>query len=105
MPTNVPLNEDGFEDPNAFMNSPTVTDNLTDSAKSRRTTMGAPSSVGTSRRLTVGRMSQLDDSDGDEFNIGPDAGLDEDDFDGESRIRLIWRVADLSRQFYILWTI
>jgi len=83
MPTDVPLNEDGFEDPNAFMNSPTVTDNLT-SSTSRRTTLGAPSSVGTNRRLTVGRMSQLDDgSDEDEFNIGPDDALEDEVFDGE----------------------
>jgi hypothetical protein len=83
MPTDVPLNEDGFEDPDAFMNSPTNTNNLTDST-SRRTTMGAPSSVGTSRRLTKGRMSKLDDgSDEDEFNIGPDPALDEEDFHGK----------------------
>lgn len=82
MPTDVPLNEDGFEDPNAFMNSPTVTESVTNSA-SRRTTIGGLSSVGTSRRLT-GRMSQLDDgSDEDELHMGPDAVLEEEDFDGE----------------------
>lgn len=87
MPIDVPLNEDGFEDPAAFMNSPAGTDNLTNST-SRRTTLGAPSSVGTSRRQTLGRMSQLDDgSDEDEFNIGPDAALEDDEFDGEPTTR------------------
>jgi hypothetical protein len=83
MPTNVPVNEDGFEDPAAFFKSPTVS--VTDSV-SRRTTMGgmsiAPSSVGTSRRLTKGRMSQLDGSDDDDMNLGYDAPGDDDE--GES---------------------
>lgn len=77
MPTDVPLNEDGFEDPTAFMRSPTAS--LTAST-SRRTTMGgmsiAPSSVGTARRQTLGRMSQLDGSDDDDDGLGN--GLDDD---------------------------
>jgi hypothetical protein len=82
MPTDIPVNEDGFEDPGAFMKSPTVS--LTNST-SRRTTMGAPSSVGTSRRMTIGRMSQLDDgSDDDELHLGLDAALVDEEYDGES---------------------
>lgn len=81
MPTDIPINEDGFEDPGAFMKSPTAS--LTNSA-SRRTTMGAPSSVGTSRRMTIGRMSQLDDgSDEDELHLGLDAALVDEEYDGE----------------------
>jgi hypothetical protein len=87
MPTDIPINEDGFEDPGAFMKSPTVS--LTNSA-SRRTTMGAPSSVGTSRRMTIGRMSQLDDgSDEDELHLGLDAALVDEEYDGESLIGVV----------------
>lgn len=89
MPTDVPLNEDGFEDPAAFMKSPTAS--VTNSA-SRRTTFGAPSSAGTSRRTTLGRMSQLDGSDDDELGLGPDATLGEDDYDGESPTRAYIKV-------------
>jgi hypothetical protein len=89
MPTNVPLNDDGFEDPAAFMNSPTAS-SVTDSA-SRRTTFGAPSSAGTSRRTTKGRMSQLDGSDDDD-DLGPalDATLEDEDYDGESLWGGLW---------------
>lgn len=79
MPTDVPLNDDGFEDPEQFMRSPSTS--VTGSA-SRRTTMGgmsiAPSSVGTSRRVTKGRMSQLDASD-DEDELAGGGGDDFDD--------------------------
>lgn len=80
MPTNVPLNEDGMEDPEEFFRSSPTTSPM--ASTSRRTTMGgasvAPSSVGQSRRLTKGRMSQLDGSDDDEMNLGYNA-LDDDD--------------------------
>lgn len=73
MPTDIPLNDDGFEDPSAFMRSPTAS--LTGST-SRRTTMGgmsvAPSSVGTTRRQTLGRMSQLDASDDEDNGLRMD---------------------------------
>jgi hypothetical protein len=115
MPTNVPLNDDGFEDPAAFMNSPTAS-SVTNSA-SRRTTLGAPSSAGTSRRTTKGRMSQLDGSDDDD-DLGPglDATLEEDDYDGESllggskvmltiqlptRLSLVYQVCDRDSRSWV----
>ena len=82
MPSNVPLNDDGFEDPAAFMRSPTAS--VMNSA-SRRTTLGgvsvAPSSVGQARRRTLGRMSQMDGSDEDDMGYPP-----HDDFDDDGEV-------------------
>ena len=79
MPNNIPLNDDGFEDPSEFMRSPTVS--VVDSV-SRRTTLGgvsvAPSSVGQSRRRTLGRMSQMDGSDEDDMGYPAHDGFDDD---------------------------
>ena len=86
MPTDVPLNEDGFEDPSAFMRSPTAS--VMNSA-SRRTTLGgvsvAPSSVGQARRRTLGRMSQMDGSDEDDLGYPPP----QEEFDDDSEYSAI----------------